>query len=55
MFSLCVFFPQCLEKWASPQTLPEDMITVNPVEIACLSQMSEAAEQAQKKARMEES
>lgn len=55
MFSLCIFFSQHLDKWASPHSLPEDMIVANPVEVTCLSQMSEAAEQAQKKARMEES
>lgn len=55
MFSLCILFSQHLDKQASPHSLPEDMILANPVEVTCLSQMSEAAEQAQKKARMEES
>jgi len=37
MFSLWVFFPQCLDKWTSPHSLPEDMIVINPVEAACPS------------------
>lgn len=38
-----------------PHSLPEDSIIADIVEVACRSQMPDVAEQAQKKAMMEES
>lgn len=56
LFTFYLFsFPNDWTNGLPPHSLPEDSIVANTVEVGFHSQMPDAAEQAQKKARMEES
>lgn len=55
MYSLFSFLNEWTNGGLPPHSLPEDSIIADIVEVACHSQMPDVAEQAQKKAMLEES